>query len=276
MKKNVVMIVVSIILVIIWIFIVVIVSLFIKKLTYYKKNCPFMLSDELNEHYKRRCELYNIYENSRYRNQYICSYDPTKDFKYKVVRNYRFSYREEKRIKRKIENDFLVCVDFTKEIDNNPIITSFCNEYSNSKKFYCSRTNQPKKLINVDDKNCKNNHKFIGIIVIYVILFLELFYYFFIFFYSFRKLDYFDSSSYFYRKNKKVKANKANKENKEDYDREITISPIVEQKNVFNNNVLDNQKEKTIKVGFDNTREVTIKQNIKTTPNVQKNNDNNN
>ena len=71
----------------------------------------------------------------------------------------------------------MVCVAFKKQIEDNPIVTSFCNEYSNSRKYYCSRTNKPKKYSDVKDKNCKNKTKFyVGIIIILVIALLENFY----------------------------------------------------------------------------------------------------
>ena len=51
----------------------------------YLQECPFLFKSELIPHKildyeKRRCELYNIYNNSRYKYQYICSYDVAKDF----------------------------------------------------------------------------------------------------------------------------------------------------------------------------------------------------
>ena len=51
----------------------------------YLQECPFLFKSDLIPHKildyeKRRCELYNIYNNSRYKYQYICSYDVAKDF----------------------------------------------------------------------------------------------------------------------------------------------------------------------------------------------------
>ena len=65
---------------------------------------------------------------------------------------------------------------FNKKIDDKPIITSFCNKYSDSEKYYCSRTNQPKKYNKVNDKDCNNNSKYIEIAAILIIVCLELFY----------------------------------------------------------------------------------------------------
>ena len=167
-------IIIGILLGIFCVFQIILLCFYFTDVEYYKKNCPFTLTDELSEHYNKRCELYNINKNSRYSNQYICSYDPTNDFKYKAIKN---NGQNVKNIEQKIEDDYLVCVAFNKEIEDNTIVTSFCNEYSNSKKYYCSRTNKPKKYSNVKDKNCKNKSKFyIGIIVILVISLLEFFY----------------------------------------------------------------------------------------------------
>ena len=51
------------------------------------KKCPFTLTTNLISYNEsnieeRRCELYNIYNNSRYKYQYICSYNASEDFKY--------------------------------------------------------------------------------------------------------------------------------------------------------------------------------------------------
>ena len=64
------------------------ITLIIKYYFEYWKNCPFTITDDYNLHYQRRCELYNINENSRYLYQYICSYDPSGDFQYKYKRQY--------------------------------------------------------------------------------------------------------------------------------------------------------------------------------------------
>ena len=143
-----------------WIFQYVMISLYLTDVEYYKKNCPFSIADELSEHYKKRCELYNINNNSRYLNQYICSYDPTEDFRYKIVKSGKHSHKKDKRIEKEIKDDFLVCVSFNKEIEDNKIVASFCKEYIKEKKYYCSRTNQPKKNYKVDDKNCKSTAKY--------------------------------------------------------------------------------------------------------------------
>ena len=130
------------------------------------KNCPFILTDDLSGHYKQRCELYNINNNSRYSNQYICSYNPMNEFGYKSYYLKGFTIYVARKINKKIEDDYLVCVDFIKTIDYNQIVNSFCEEYIDENKYYCSRTDQPKKYDKVDDKNCKS----IGIYALHIII----------------------------------------------------------------------------------------------------------
>ena len=167
--------VLGIIVVVFGIFQIIVFFIFLGYVDYYKVNCPFTLTDDFSEHYKKRCQLYNKNMNSRYSNQYICTYDPTEDFKYKFVRRGKRSYKKEKRIREKIEDDFLVCVAFSKEIEDNPIVTSFCREYIDSKKYYCSRTNQPEKYNKVSDESCKSRTKYyVGMIIILVISYLEI------------------------------------------------------------------------------------------------------
>ena len=167
--------VLGIIVVVFGIFQIIVFFIFLGYMDYYKVNCPFTLTDDFSEHYKKRCQLYNKNMNSRYSNQYICTYDPTEDFKYKFVRRGKRSYKKEKRIREKIEDDFLVCVAFSKEIEDNPIVTSFCREYIDSKKYYCSRTNQPEKYNKVSDESCKSRTKYyVGMIIILVISYLEI------------------------------------------------------------------------------------------------------
>ena len=96
--------------------------------------------------------LYNIYNNSRYKYQYICSYDATKDFKAN---------------KTKDGLDEVICIKKINDVKNNNIINEFVEIYSNSninKFFYCSRTNKPIKHKNSIEKNCNANF--------YILLFL--------------------------------------------------------------------------------------------------------
>ena len=115
------------------------------KFKFYLKDCPYTISDlEYSLHIQRRCELYNIYNNSRYSFQYICSYDSSKDFNNKL--------ENEK------NPDNVICVPFKNLIENNNQIKIFLNEYKNEKKFYCSRTNIPDKYNYITSKNCNEKH----------------------------------------------------------------------------------------------------------------------
>ena len=88
----------------------------------YIKNCPFTFNSDLiffNEsiYEKRRCELYNINLNSRYKYQYICSYNASENFK-----NY----------KTKDGFEQIICIPKINIIDNE-IIEKF-NKICNNKK----------------------------------------------------------------------------------------------------------------------------------------------
>ena len=61
-------------------------SVNIAKYRKYLVQCPFTLNKlNYDKHLKRRCELYNINNYSRYSYQYICSYDSSKEFKYNLL-----------------------------------------------------------------------------------------------------------------------------------------------------------------------------------------------
>ena len=96
----------------------------------YHKDCPFNLnidSISFNESlYKNRiCELYNINMNSRYKYQYICSYNASDDFKYD---------------KTKDGLDQIICIAKINNIENNDIIDKY-NEIS-----YNNKDNNETKL----------------------------------------------------------------------------------------------------------------------------------
>ena len=151
-------------LIIFWIFELIIITINYTKFTSYWKNCPYLLSDlEYNIHFKRRCELYNINNNSRYSYQYICSYDSSKDFK--------------NDFSKKIESNNIICVPFNESIIENyynyDIIILFTNEYKDEKKFFCSRTNIPEKNSSIKDKDC-NNKKFRYMIATVILPYLRI------------------------------------------------------------------------------------------------------
>ena len=143
---------------------IIVFSIQLKNFENYWINCPFTINEPYaNLHYKRRCELYNINNNSRYKYQYICSYDSFEDFgyEYKTYYNGKVAYtaKSDKKIKREIEDEFMQCVPVKSVIFDNEIVNSFNEEYLNEEKHYCGRTNQPKKNNYVKDKECNNNTK---------------------------------------------------------------------------------------------------------------------
>ena len=115
----------------------------------YLKQCPFALKKiNYNMHLNKRCELYNINNYSRYTYQYICSYDSSKDFNYNL--------------KKKRKNDVVICIPFETVIENNDIVSSFYNEYKDSKIYYCSRTKKtPDNYYEfINPKTCNNKVKY--------------------------------------------------------------------------------------------------------------------
>lgn len=107
----------------------------------YLYYCPYLYNDNnYSLHYKRRCELYNINKNSRYKYQYICSFNSS----YFSIDNF---------IIKKIKSDN-ICVPATKVVEYNKIIVEFIYEYKTENKFYCSRKHLPKKYPFAKDKYC--------------------------------------------------------------------------------------------------------------------------
>ena len=126
----------------------------------YLKNCPFTFNSNItnfNEsiYGKRRCELYNINLNSRYKYQYICSYDASQDFIHD---------------KTKDGFDKIVCVSKINNIKGNNIIKKFSKVFENkdnndNELFYCSRIHKPKKNEYIKDEYCKKvNNIYLSII----------------------------------------------------------------------------------------------------------------
>ena len=137
-------------------FIALMIKFFVISLNYskYKKywlNCPFTITDE-NYNYERRCELYNINNNSRYSYQYICSYDSSKEFINKELVS-KDAVKKKKKLQKEIKPEYIICNPVIKLIPNNSIIDLFNKNY-NKNKYYCSRTDKPKKLSLAKDKDC--------------------------------------------------------------------------------------------------------------------------
>ena len=133
----------------------IILSINISKYLKYWKYCPYLIKDlDYSLHFERRCELYNINNNSRYSYQFICSYDSSKDFKNKL--------------QNEIKKDNIICIPIKNIKDNNKIISLFNNEYKKIDKYYCSRTNVPDNYTFVNHKNCKKA-KYSLMIVFYIL-----------------------------------------------------------------------------------------------------------
>ena len=195
-------------------------------------DCPFTITSDYNLHYKRRCELYDINYNSRYLNQYICSYDPYEDFEYEYKSNGKHTYKVPKKLKKKIKPDYVRCVKVKNLISENRIISIFNNEYKNIDKYYCSRTNRPKKNSLINDKDCNNKVKHVFIYILYGFNFLKLFLIpFFIGYLSKVKSDS-DYDIYRYNRNDNVRNNN-------------NINYNVRSNNIRNNNNNDNNMDVT-------------------------------
>ena len=153
--------------IIFWLIDLVYVTINFNKFKLYLKNCPYTIGDlEYTLHIQRRCELYNIYNNSRYSFQYICSYDSSKDFNNKL--------------KYKIESNNIICIPLKNIIANNNQINIFVNEYKNEEKFYCSRTDNPGKFYFTKSKDC--NEKKYKYMLTFISLFKNIIRYIFFFY----------------------------------------------------------------------------------------------
>ena len=112
-------------------------------------NCPFTLTSDLysnNSSYfeTKRCELYNIYNNSRYKYQYICSYNPYDDLKNE---------------KTKDGLQKMQCLQKINNQDNFKLIDEFTKIYQKmniSQLFYCNRIDIPIKNEFIPEKYCNN------------------------------------------------------------------------------------------------------------------------
>ena len=141
----------------------IILSINLGKFIKYWKYCPYLIKDfDYSLHFERRCELYNINNNSRYLYQYICSYDSSKDFKKKNLKN-------------EIKIDNIICIPVKEIKDNeyNEVKNLFIDEYKNVNNYYCSRTNIPKNYSFVNHKNCKKAKYFLNIALYIITLIFE-------------------------------------------------------------------------------------------------------
>ena len=125
----------------------------------YLQTCPFTLFNNDTHLEERVCKLYNINNNSRYRYQYICSYEP--NF---LQKNQTY-----------IGLDIMKCIPKVKNNTNNNIIEIFSNEHKNKKLYYCSLIKRPQKNNYIKDEYC---NKKINLPVLF--FFIHLIYFFLI------------------------------------------------------------------------------------------------
>ena len=145
----------------------------------YKIICPFTLKDiEFKSHIERRCELYNKNLNSRYSYQYICSYNPIKDFKKLIL--------DKKEYDTSNKLDLIRCVPVNNILSDNDIIYEFSHEYYDIDKYYCSVVYEPKKNNYVNYKECHKNKSAIYILALIFNFFQLVF--LLIYFYACRKI----------------------------------------------------------------------------------------
>ena len=201
----------------------------------YLKNCPYTISDlELNLHLERRCDLYNINNNSRYSYQYICSYNSAKEFKYKE--NQIDNKKVPKKLEKKIKSDYVICLKVESLIENNSIVNLFSQEYANSDKYYCSRTNKPNDFIYIEHKDCNNKTKKNYIFIFNLIYFLQAFYILIYMKYiSVRRDSLYRNMRHFHRfdnPNDKTKESE-NSIGINNFRKENTINIIIENKKIF-------------------------------------------
>ena len=115
------------------------------KLDTYVQNCPFTLTSDLNNSLyfeTKRCELYNIYNNSRYKYQYICSYNPSG----------AWTNEKSKNGLPKIQ-----CVSKVNDLTNFEVINEFTKIYQSmniSELYYCNLVEIPIKNEFVPERYC--------------------------------------------------------------------------------------------------------------------------
>jgi hypothetical protein len=138
-------------------------------------------------------------------------------------------------------------------IPNNNIITLFNNEYENIDKYYCSRTNKPKKNSLINDKDCNNKVKHVFIYILYGFNLIKMFLIaLYIGYLSKEKSDY-DYNINRYNRNYNVRNNNNNmtnnSNNMDNTINEINSTKVSEDINKNNNDISNgfvNQETKNI------------------------------
>ena len=134
----------------------------------YKKYCPFSFSGlDYGLHLKRRCELYNIDNESNYPFQYICSDDESK---LKIFNKEFFE-------KYSIGNySDMICSKVETLINNNKVIDEFVKEYYKEELYYCNLEKQIKKFsMSINPKKCQTMGSSSDIFILYHIFLSLLF-----------------------------------------------------------------------------------------------------
>jgi len=190
----------------------------------YLKICPYTLNKlDLNLHLKRRCDLYNVNNNSRYSYQYICSYNSAKEF---IIKN--LTKKQEKKI-----NSFnVICLKVKSLIKNNPIVDLFNKEYANSDKYYCSITNKPKDFNFAEHKDCNNTIKEFLFFLVNEIYYMQLY----CFYIYFKYLEFrVDNLPNFHQFNNPIDETKESENSIRinNFRKEKTINIIIENKEIF-------------------------------------------
>ena len=120
-------------------------------------NCPFSLDQiDLKLHLKRRCNLYNMNNESSYPAQYICSYNAEKNQPLKMV--LKIFGRELSSIR---------CSKVKSLMHNNKVIDDFVNEYNIDDIYYCnSKAIIEKYPISINLEDCEKNDFYPEVIII--------------------------------------------------------------------------------------------------------------
>ena len=223
----------------------IVITLNYKSLKEFWINCPYIIGDlKYNLHIKRRCELYNINNNSRYSYQYICSYDSSKDF-----RNH---------LSLENKSDKVICIQFKELVDNNNIIELFKKEYKKEKKFYCSRTNIPEDYSYAKHSDC-NEKKNKFMLAILILPYLRIL---FIFWPCYMGLIVFDMNTNrrnYFRRNNNVNISRKSTDISETHKKNIifikkeTKNIIIENKKVYRININIKELEPKTKINNNET-----------------------
>ena len=210
----------------------IILSINLVKFKEYKKQCPFNIKFDTN--YEKKCELFNINANSRYKYQYICSYDASNVFS----------------LSKKIKNNRIICTKAK---------TSINNLESNSSIYYCSRTDIPKNNTYINIKYCNNNIGYKRIIVFYIFYCLLFFLPFIEFCASCFFLYELSNEHHLHFHQTILRLNTVNFFNR-NINNNSRCSTKISHNSVFNNNFI---KEKTKNIIIENKKEIEINSNIR-------------